>query len=112
MFSSFERFKDMGFFYPNTFLFVEERFIAVAAKKRGWKNYIILDQTYIHAHSKTINSVISSINKYKLLYTGWIEFTRVCRRNGKLKATILKTLMPLSILEMRIIGFIRAKLKR
>ena len=103
MFSSFERFKALGFFYPNTFLFVEERFITVAAHKKGWKNYIALDQTYIHAHSKTINTVYGSIAKYKLLYTGWLEFTRVCRKNGKLKANILKLLMWLSILEMKIV---------
>lgn len=112
MFSSFKRFKALGFFYPNTFLFVEERFITVAAQKKGWKNYIVLDQTYVHAHSKTINSFHSSIAKYKLLYTGWLEFTKVCRKNGKLKAKILKTLMPLSILEMRFVEFIRSKLKK
>lgn len=112
MFSSFERFKALGFFYPNTFLFVEERFITVAAHKKGWKNYIVLDQTYIHAHSKTINTVYGSIAKYKLLYTGWLEFTRVCRKNGKLKAMFLKMLMPLSFLEMRIVFQIKKIIKR
>lgn len=103
MFSSFERFKALGFFYPNTFLFVEERFITVAAQKKGWKNYIVLDQTYVHAHSKTINSFHGSIAKFKLLYMGWLEFTRVCRKNGKFKAKLLKPLMWLSLLEMRIV---------
>ncbi|WP_179318040.1 glycosyltransferase family 2 protein [Winogradskyella helgolandensis] len=103
MFSSFDRFKTLGFFYPNTFLFAEERFITVAAQKQGWHNYVVLDQTYIHAHSKTINTVYGSVAKFKLLYTGWIEFTRVCRPYGKLKANILKPLMWLSIQEMRFV---------
>lgn len=112
MFASFERFKDLGFFYPNTFLFVEERFITVAAHKKGWKNYILLDQSYIHAHSKTINTVYGNIAKYKLLYTGWLEFTRVCRKNGKLKANILKPLMWLSLLEMKTVLQLKNLVKR
>ena len=103
MFTSFQRFKKLGFFYPNTFLFVEERFVTMAAKKLDWNNYIILDQTYIHAHSKTINSSYKQIAKYKIVYAGWIEFTKVHRSNGRFKAKILKPLMWLSLLEMKIV---------
>jgi GT2 family glycosyltransferase len=103
MFSSFQTFKNMGFFYPNTFLFVEERFIAVKAKQLNLNNYILLDETYVHAHSKTINTAFSQIGKYKLLYAGWLEFTRVCRSQGKLKALLLIPLMKLSLLEMWVI---------
>ena len=107
MFASFKIFKDMGFFYPNTFLFVEERFIAVKAKQQNLNNYILLDETYIHAHSKTINTAFSQVGKYKLLYVGWLEFTKVCRTHGKLKAAFLKPLMKLSLLEMRLVESIR-----
>ena len=101
MFASFNTFKAMGYFYPNTFLFAEERFIAVKAKQMELNNYILLDQTYIHAHSKTINTTFSQIGKFKLLYKSWLEFTKICRPYGKLKAMLLKPLMFLSILEMR-----------
>ncbi len=103
MFASFERFKEMGFFYPNTFLFVEERFIAVKAEELGFNNYILLDETYVHAHSKTINTVFNPVGKYKLLYKGWIEFTKVCRTHGKLKSMLLKPLMQLSLLELQVV---------
>lgn len=102
MFSSFEIFKEMGYFYPNTFLFAEERFIAVKTQQMNLNNYILLDQSYIHAHSKTIDKKFSVIDKFKLLYSSWIEFTKVCRSNGKIKAMILKPLMQLSLLEMRL----------
>ncbi len=102
MFASFDRFKALGFFYPNTFLFVEERFLTFAVHKKVWKNYIILDQTYIHAHSKTINIFHNSIEKYQLLYKSILEFTRFCRDKGHLKTKILKPLMFLSILEMKL----------
>ena len=101
MFSSFEVFKSMGFFYPNTFLFVEERFIAIKVKQMGFNNYILLDETYIHAHSKTINTVFSQIGKYKLLYNGWLEFTKVYRTYPNFKVWVLKNLMKLSIIEMK-----------
>ncbi|TXD47756.1 glycosyltransferase [Polaribacter sp. IC073] len=103
MFASFERFKKMGFFYPNTFLFVEERFIAVKAAELGFNNYILLDETYVHAHSKTINTVFNPVKKFQLLYVGWLEFTKVCRTHGNLKSVILKPLMQLSLLEMQIV---------
>lgn len=108
MFAAFKTFKEMGFFYPNTFLFVEERFIAVKAKQMNLNNYILLDETYIHAHSKTINTAFSQVGKYKLLYEGWLEFTRVCRKHGHFKAAILRPLMKLSLLEIRIVIFLKS----
>lgn len=110
MFSSFKVFESLGFFYPNTFLFVEERFIAVKAKQKGLANYILLNETYVHAHSKTINSVYSQVSKYRLLYTGWLEFTRECRSFGAFKAALLKPLMQLSLLEMRIVYALKSLL--
>ena len=107
MFSSFETFRKMGFFYSNTFLFTEERFISVKAKQMNLNNYILLDETYIHAHSKTINTVFNQVAKYKMLYTEWLEFTRVCRLHGKVKVMILKPLMKVSLIELYIIDKIR-----
>lgn len=100
MFTSFEKFKTMGYFYPNTFLFAEERFITVKAKQLGFNNYILLDETYIHAHSKTINSSYNPLGKYRLLYAGWLEFTKTQRSFGRTKAVILKILMNLSFFEI------------
>lgn len=110
MFSGFETFKSIGFFYPNTFLFVEERFIAVKAKQKGLANYILLNETYVHAHSKTINTVYSQVSKYRLLYDGWLEFTKECRSFGTFKAALLKPLMRLSLLEMRLVYFVKGLL--
>jgi GT2 family glycosyltransferase len=108
MFVKFETFKKMGCFYPNTFLYVEERFVAVAAKKQGLKNYIVLDQEYIHAHnSPTISSVYNVVARYRLLYVGWLEFTRVCRKNGYFKASILSVLMKYSLWEMKVVELVK-----
>tara|TARA_B110000503_G_scaffold142851_1_gene241262 strand:- start:8046 stop:8933 length:888 start_codon:yes stop_codon:yes gene_type:complete len=112
MFSRFETFKNIGFFYPNTFLYVEERFVATRASKLGLKNYILLDQSYIHEQSKTINSVFSQVEKFRLLYEGWLIFTLECRPYGKIKAAILNPLMKLSLLEMRFVFGIQHFIKK
>ncbi len=107
MFTSFNRFKEMGFFYPNTFLFVEERFIAVKAKQMNLNNYILLDKTYVHAHSKTINTQYNQTEKFRLLYDGWLEFTRACRSHSNMKVVILRFLMKLSLFEIQLANTIR-----
>ena len=66
----------------------------------------MLDETYIHAHSKTINTSFNHIEKFKLLYVSCLEFTRKYRKHGNFKASILKPLMTLSILEMRLVNAI------
>ena len=85
MFSSFKIFKNIGFFYPNTFLFSEERFLAIKVKQLNLNNYVLLDETYIHAHSKTINTVFNQVGKYKLMYDGWLEFNKLSPSFGKIK---------------------------
>ena len=58
----------MGFFFPNTFLFVEERFIAIKAKQLNLNNYVLLEGTYVRAHSKNINTAYNQVEKYGFAY--------------------------------------------
>ncbi len=109
MFGRLETFKDMGYFYPNTFLYVEERFVADAARRRGYNNYIVLDHEYIHAHnSPTISSYHNTVSKYKMLYESRLEYIRICRKHGKVKAFLIKPFMMYSLLEWRIIGYFKS----
>lgn len=112
LFSSFINFKKIGFFDPVTFLFTEERFIAERVKKVEKQNYIILDLYYVHAHSKTINRVHNNVSKYKMLYAGWISYTKKYRRNPLLKTVILKILITYSLFEIVIIQLIKKSLNR
>ena len=100
MFASFERFKEIGFFYPETFLFVEERFVADASKQAGYQNYVLPDMTYLHNHSQTINTAFSQVKKYKMQYDGWLKYTRKCRKCGWLKAMAMRPLVCLSLGEI------------
>lgn len=112
IFTSLECFKQIGYFYPNTFLFVEERFVAHRVKELGYQNYVLLEQSYLHIHSKTINSVFSQVQKYKMQYEGWLEFTRKCRVYGQLKAILLRPFIIYSLLEIRLVYKLLFKLKK
>ncbi|MCY2687799.1 glycosyltransferase [Salinimicrobium sp. TH3] len=107
MFSDFKRFKQLGYFYPKTFLYVEERFVAHAVKQQGFNNYVLLEESYIHDHSATINSFHNTYSKYKLWHNGLIEYTLVCRKYGRLKAGLLRILMTLSLLEIKTVHRIK-----
>ena len=107
MFASFERFKEIGFFYPGTFLFVEERFVAYAAKQAGYQNYVLPDMTYLHNHSQTINTAFSQVRKYKMQYDGWLKYTRKCRKCGRLKAAVMTPLVWLSLGEIGLVSAIK-----
>ncbi len=106
MFASSERFKEIGFFYPGTFLFVEERFVAFAAKQAGYHNYVLPDMTYLHNHSQTINTAFSQVRKYKMQYDGWLKYTRKCRKYGWLKAAVMTPLVWLSLGEIYVVSMI------
>lgn len=108
MFSDFNRFKEIGYFYPGTFLYGEETFIAQAVKNKRMYNYIILDLSYIHAHrSPTISKSYSTAGKYSLVIDSMIKYTLQYRSYPHLKSMIIKALKPISLFEKYIYDFIK-----
>lgn len=70
IFTRYEVFRRLGFFDESTFLFCEERFIAMKAKEAGLKNYIVLSENYLHNHSTTISKEASAKKQRRLIYEG------------------------------------------
>lgn len=70
LFTNYEVFRNIGFFYDKTFLFCEERFTGKMVEKVGLNNYIILDLSYIHEHSKTIKNEASERKQRELIHEG------------------------------------------
>lgn len=70
LFTSFEVFKNLGFFYEKTFLFCEERFLGKIVEDAGLNNYLILDLSYLHEHSKTIKNEASERKQRLLIHQG------------------------------------------
>lgn len=109
MFAALDRFKSIGYFYPGTFLYVEERFVAHRAKQAGFQNYLLLDEQYLHLHGKTIDTAAGLLTRYRYQYDGWVRFTRECRKYPSFKLWVLKPLIRLSLLEIRIAGTLRKR---
>lgn len=75
-FISYKTFEFLGFFDECTFLYSEESFLAHKIKEYGMHSYIILNLTYLHEHSKTINSVASIRKQMKMKYDSKVLYLR------------------------------------
>lgn len=106
LFIKYDKFEKIGFFDESTFLFCEERFTSQLVKEKGLSNYIVLDKTYLHEHSKTINAEANQLKQLKYLHDGKILFTKKYRNHSKLKIVILDILYRFKTIELRILNFI------
>lgn len=70
LFTDYSVFEKIGFFYEGSFLFCEERFTGKMVEEAGLNNYLILDLTYVHEHSKTIKNEASEKKQRKLIHDG------------------------------------------
>lgn len=103
IFTSYELFEEMGFFDECTFLFCEERFIAKKAQLKGLKSYIVLNETYIHNHSVTINQEASKKKQRKMILNGRCLYHRKYSRFPMLSVLFLVTLFYLKEFFLRIL---------
>lgn len=76
LFIKYDVFEQIGFFDERTFLFCEERFLARKVKDSGFSNYLVLDLSYLHEHSKTISSEASEKKQRELIQDGRIEYAK------------------------------------
>lgn len=74
LFTEYATFEKLGFFDEDTFLFCEERFTGKTVAEAGLANYIVTDITYLHEHSKTINSEASAKRQRHFIHEGRILF--------------------------------------
>lgn len=107
IFISYERFKEIGFFYEGTFLFCEERFLYKRLTDRGYRNYTIIDQFYIHDHSHTINKEVDNFSQMKLLNEGYIKYTKMYRKNPVFKIFLLRIGLKQQIYKLKLINKLR-----
>lgn len=104
MFTNLNTFSKLGYFSPVTFLYNEEMFVANSVKKLGLTNYVLLDYSYIHEHSSpTISKFNDLANKYRHLYNGIVEYTKLNRDKSKIKLFLLRILYPFIFFEKYLI---------
>jgi len=74
LFADYSIFERIGFFDECTFLFCEERFTGKMVQRMGLNNYVILDLSYVHEHSKTINNEASLKRQRQLIHEGRLKY--------------------------------------
>ena len=89
LFSKYDKLSSLGFFYEGTFLYCEESFLGARVEKAGLKNYIVLGETYIHDHGKTINSVRTRRQQQRMIFEGRLLFAKEVRKDNVLKICLL-----------------------
>lgn len=102
MFIDYALFESIGFFEEETFLFCEERFVARKLKEVGRDSYILLDCSFVHAHSKTINNEMVFLRQLHLLHDGRIAYTRRYRSFPGLKTAILNVMWRYQTLRIKL----------
>lgn len=107
LFADYERFESIGFFYEGTFLYCEESFLGARVKKAGFKNYIVLNESYIHEHGKTINTVKSRRQQQIMIFKGRILYAKMVRKDSLIKLFLLY----LSFLSFLVVDAIKQPIK-
>lgn len=109
LFAEYDLMERISGFDESTFLFCEERFLYEKMRAAGRQNYILLDQTYVHDHSKTIKGNVSSLRQKELLLDGKISYTRRFRRYPSVKVALLKAAFKIYKAEYWLIGKIKGR---
>lgn len=109
LFMKFSRFKDADYFFEGTFLFCEERFLFRRFSELGYKNYIVINKSYIHDHSKTIKDEFSLISQMKLLNEGCITYTKYYRKFPTLKSFLLRIACKQGMIKIKLLNRIKGK---
>lgn len=112
LFTSYDYFKDIGFFDEGTFLFLEERILYDKTKKVKKQNYLIKDLFYMHEASLTIDQEFSNVDKYKILYQSLLYYTKNYRKFGKFKCIILWPFLQYSLFELKIMATIKKLVRK
>lgn len=90
LFIKYSVFENVGFFNESTFLFCEERFTYKKTSSQGLCNYICLDYSYVHEHSKTISTEANIIKQNRYLCNSQIAYTKQYRSFPIVKSLLLE----------------------
>lgn len=101
--------QEVGFFDENTFLYYEENILGYRLRSKGYKQLIILNESYDHKHSVSIDKSMKSLShKFEIAYKSRNYYCRQYLRINKLQAAWLKLTFRIGLfnfmLAKRIIG--------
>lgn len=96
-------FKKIGMYDENIFLYCEETVLGIKLKNYGYKTALINSESFVHAHSVSINKSIASVYKQqKIMWESRLYTLNKYYNINKFKLTIVKILSFLGLLETRV----------
>lgn len=90
--ANYNKFKKIGYFDENTFLFFEEDIIGKKAKEAGYDIYSLNDIKFIHYDSQCIGRLFSMFKKQDILFESRIYYHKTYHNIGRLKVFLFKLL--------------------
>lgn len=98
-------------FDPQVFLYCEEKILGQKLKKRGLSVILAEDESYVHAHSVSIDKSVSSIGaKQKLLHESKLYYMRDYLQAGRVKMAASRVFLTAVLLEVRFLtGVLRMR---
>ena len=109
IFTRFKFFKNIGFFDPGTFLFLEERIISEKVSKLGLKQYVLPKLNYRHKTSESISKKFSNIEQQKIYNKSLIYYTKNYSNNGAIKSIVLRVFLNFKIFQFKIYNYIKKR---
>lgn len=99
-----EAFEEIGFFDEDTFLYCEENILAYKLKKAGYKEMLVNNISYIHAHNATIGKVFKGkAKRYKLLQQSRKIYYKKYLKCGAVKRIFFDVISAIGLLERNVL---------
>lgn len=99
-----EAFREIGFFDEDTFLYCEENIIGYKFKIKGYKEMLVNDLSYIHAHNATIGKIYNNRTKrYRLLQNSRKVYYRKYLKSTGVALTIFDVMSAVGLFERKIV---------
>ncbi|MDE6209855.1 MAG: glycosyltransferase family 2 protein [Lachnospiraceae bacterium] len=99
-----EAFREIGFFDEDTFLYCEENIIGYKFKIKGYKEMLVNNLSYIHAHNATIGKIYNNRTKrYRLLQNSRKVYYRKYLKSTGVALAIFDVMSAVGLFERKIV---------
>lgn len=107
-----DKFKEVGYFDENTFLFFEEDILATKMEEKGYEIYNLNNLKFIHYDSQCIGKIMNIFKKQDILFDSRIYYHKTYNKINFFQVVVLQILRYVRKFELVFEVFIRKILKR
>lgn len=108
--ADYEAFESVDFFDEETFLYCEENILAYKLAKKGYKELLVNDLSYVHAHNTTIGKVYKGVSKkYKILNDSRRIYYKKYLKSSVFKRALFEIMSWVGMIERKFVDKMRLK---